>query len=168
MITRKPTACLRAVGQTLRRLARNCDGVDAIEFALVFPVLLLFLFGCVEFGRLFWTQSELQFAVEAAARCVTVSCTTDGATGATTAITGGGSENYAAQHVLGISVPNGAVFAVTYPNPACGNQVRVCYPFQFLVPTLFPFRNAVPANCPAGYAAPSTGLTLIATGCHQA
>ena len=157
---RKPIACFRAVRQNLLQLARNCDGVDAIEFALVFPVLLLFLFGCVEFGRLFWTQSELQFAVETAARCVTVSCTAT--------ITGGGSNNYAAQHVLGINVPNGAVFAVTYPQPDCGNQVRVCYPFQFLVPTLFPFKNSVPADCPAGYSAPSTGLTLIATGCHQA
>jgi len=153
-------ARFRAIRENLRRLASACDGVEAIEFAIVFPVLLLFLFGCLEFGRLFWTQTELQFAVEAAARCKTVSCNGT--------IVGSGANNYAAQHVFAINVPAGAVFAFTSPNPDCGNQVKVCYPFQFMVPTLFPFTNATPPGCPQGYTAPTTGLTLMATGCHQA
>ncbi len=69
--------------------------------------------------------------------------------------------------------------ALASRNPACGNEVVVCYPFQFIVPGLFPFTNTAPppcpltppatgACCPAGYAAPAPGLTLTATGCHQA
>src|SRR5579862_1512890 len=66
---------IRGVREILLRLARAREGVEAIEFAIVLPVLLLFLLGCIEFGRLFWTQSELQYAAEAAARAITISCT---------------------------------------------------------------------------------------------
>jgi Flp pilus assembly protein TadG len=153
-------APLRGFRETLRRLLQNRDGVEAIEFAIVLPVMLVFILGCIEFGRLYWTQSELQYAVEAAARCITVNCSAN--------ITGSGPSTYAAKHVYSIAVPAGAIFSVTSPNPACGNQVTVCYPFTFLVPTLFPFRNTAPSTCPVGYTAPTTGLTLTATGCHQA
>jgi len=176
---------IREVREFLLRLARAREGVEAIEFAIVLPVLLLFLLGCIEFGRFYWTQSELQYAAEAAARCVTVACPT-GITGAGTAvpITGTGPNTYAAVHVYGISVPAGTVFT-TYPagagGPACGNLVIVCYPFQFLLPGLFPFTNTAPPACPAvadptpsepccpaGYTQPTSGLTLHFAGCHQA
>src|SRR6266481_5685627 len=101
----------RGARQTLRRLAGACEGVEAIEFAIILPVFLLFILGCIEFGRLFWTQSELQYATEAAARCVTVSCQS-------TNITGAGPSTYAAKHVYSINVPAGAIFAVTSPSPA--------------------------------------------------
>jgi hypothetical protein len=171
-----------AVRDTLRRLLKARDGVEAIEFAIIFPVLMLFLLGCIEFGRLYWTQSELQFAAEAAARCVTVGCAAN--------ITGTGPGTYAANHVYSVPVPAGAVFKL-YPaanasatppvatGPACGNLVTVCFPFQFIAPALFPFKNTAPAACAAGnnptvpccpptYSAPATGLTLNAIGCHQA
>ena len=151
---------LRGAREILVRLAGAREGVEALEFAIILPVLLLFLLGCIEFGRLFWTQSELQFAAEAAARCITVTCSAK--------ITGAGSDTYAAENIYGIPVPSGTVFSVTSPSPACGNQVTVCYPFQFLIPTLFPFSNTPSASCPKSYSAPSLGLTLIATGCHQA
>src|SRR6266566_936742 len=128
---------LRGAREILLRLARAREGVEALEFAIILPVLLAFLLGCIEFGRLFWTQSELQYAVEAAARCITVSCSGS--------ITGPGPGTYAADHVFGISVPAGAVFSVTSPSPACGNEVTVCFPFQFMVPALFPFTNTAPA-----------------------
>ena len=152
-------ALIRAVGGMLLRLARAREGVEAIEFAIVLPVMVLFLLGCIEFGRLYWTQSELQFAAEAAARCVTVSCSNN--------IVGKGANTYAAKQVVSIDVPDGVVFSLTSPSPACGNQVTVCYPFTFIVPTLFPFSNTV-AGCPNNYTAPTVGLTLTATGCHQA
>ncbi len=153
-------ARIRGIRQILSRLSRAREGIEALEFAIILPVLLAFLLGCIEFGRLFWTQSELQYAVEAAARCITVTCSAT--------ITGAGSGTYAADHVFGISVPPGAVFSVTSPSPACGNEVTVCFPFQFMVPALFPFTNTAPATCPKSYSAPTPGLTLIATGCHQA
>src|SRR6266849_1514412 len=123
-MTRKPPrfpACIRAVRDTLVRLAWARDGVEAIEFAVVLPVMVLFLLGCIEFGRLYWVQSELQFAAEAAARCVTVSCQASN-------IVGLGTSTYAAKQ-LNSDVPDGVVFSLTSPSPACGNQVTVCYPF---------------------------------------
>ena len=44
-------------------------GVTAIEFGLVLPVLLLFVFGLIDFGRAIWVQTTLNYAVEYAARC---------------------------------------------------------------------------------------------------
>ena len=147
------------IARLLRRLVKAPDGVETIEFALVSVTLFILSLGIVEFGRLYWTISELHYAVEAAARCATMSCSAT--------ITGTGPGNYAADQVFGVTVPAGTVFALT-TSPVCGNQVTVCFPFEFIVPGLFPFTNAPPATCPAGYAAPASGLTLTATGCHQA
>jgi len=159
-LTAKFRTGIAVVRDILMRLARERDGVEAIEFAIVLPVMCLFLLGCIEFGRLYWIQSQLQFAAEAAARCVTVTCQASN-------IVGTGVNTYAAKQMNNGDVPTGVIFSLTNPSPACGNQVTVCYPFTFIVPTLFPFSNSV-AGCPAGYAPPTAGLTLTATGCHQA
>ena len=147
------------IARLLRRLIKANDGIETSEFAIVALTLFVFVLGIIEFGRLYWTQSELQYAAEAAARCATVSCSAT--------ITGTGPGNYAADQVFGVSVPAGAASALT-TSPSCGNQVTICFPFEFIVQGLFPFSNTTPAACPAGYAAPAAGLTLIATGCHQA
>src|SRR5438093_13686347 len=44
--------------EALRRLRGAQDGATALEFALVFPIVALFLIGGVEFGRLFWQRSS--------------------------------------------------------------------------------------------------------------
>ena len=62
---------LGRLARPLRRLFKARDGAEAIEFALVSIPLVLFLMGVVEFGRLYWTQSDLQYAAEATARCAT-------------------------------------------------------------------------------------------------
>jgi hypothetical protein len=147
------------IARLLRRLIKANDGIETIEFAIVALTLFVFVLGIVEFGRLYWTQSELQYAAEAAARCATVS--------RSATITGNGPGNYAADQVFGVTVPAGAASALT-TSPSCGNQVTMCFPFEFIVPALFPFSGTTPAACPAGYTAPTSGLTLVATGCHQA
>ncbi|MXO73516.1 TadE/TadG family type IV pilus assembly protein [Alteraurantiacibacter buctensis] len=43
------------------------------EFALVFPVFLLFLFGAIEGCRLMWSQQVLETAAYETARCMSVS-----------------------------------------------------------------------------------------------
>ncbi|MCW5744624.1 MAG: pilus assembly protein [Alphaproteobacteria bacterium] len=52
----------------LRRLRRNSDGTSLIEFAIVGPVVLMAIIGCVEFGRFFWIRNTLEHAVEEAGR----------------------------------------------------------------------------------------------------
>ena len=76
--------------------------------AFVLPLFLLFLLGIAEFGRVLWTQTALQFAVEAAARCAAISpslCTPT-------------VESYAASQAFGLSIPS-STFRYT-PNAICG------------------------------------------------
>lgn len=47
-------------------------GAVAIEFALGLPIFLAMIYGVFEFGRIFWTQNTMEFAVEEAARFVMV------------------------------------------------------------------------------------------------
>jgi len=136
---------------SLTRLFREADGSETIEFAIAANALLLFLLGVVEFGRLYWTQSELQYAAEAAARYATVY--TFNNPSATSAQVQTNTQNQAPTYVYTTSVP-ASDFAVTAYDattntPSCGNRVIVTYPFSFVVTGLFPF-----------------SITLTATGCH--
>ena len=63
---------LSEIVRPLRRLVEAPEGVETVEFALVSIALFMFLLGVVEFGRAYWTQSELQYAAEAAARWCTI------------------------------------------------------------------------------------------------
>jgi hypothetical protein len=52
----------------LGRLWRNCRGVTALEFALVFPITLLFILGTLELDRVMFMKLQLQAAVADASR----------------------------------------------------------------------------------------------------
>jgi Flp pilus assembly protein TadG len=53
------------------------EGVAAVEFALILPVLALLLFGVLEFGRV-WSQYQLyQGAAREGARCAAVQADVD-------------------------------------------------------------------------------------------
>jgi Flp pilus assembly protein TadG len=108
-------------------LARACDGATAVETAIVLPVFLLLLFAVIEAGLIFWTQSTLQSAVEAAARCAVVDKTQCGSTSAI--------QTYAASQAIGMTVTS-SLFIVS--TPSCGHQVSITYPFSFIVSGLFP------------------------------
>jgi Flp pilus assembly protein TadG len=111
------------------------DGATALEFALVAPVLFAILFGVIEFGRLMWTQSALHFAVEAAARCASV---TPGVCGTSAQI-----QTYAASTVSALNIP---ASAFTSSTPACGHQVSASFSFQFVAGGLFPFTPTLAAQ----------------------
>lgn len=137
-----------------RRLLNARDGAETIEFALAALPLMMFLFGVVEFARLYWTQSELQYAAEATARCITVNCCSGGPVACGGATGNTGYQNFAAKQILGMSLSSGSLssFTVTSPAPACGNQVSFNYTFRFLVGPIIPNSN----------------LTLSAQACNQA
>lgn len=52
----------------LRKLWRREDGTQVIEFAIVFPVLLLLFAGTAELGRLFYRYTSLAKATRGSAR----------------------------------------------------------------------------------------------------
>ena len=54
--------------EKLSRLFRRDDGTQMIEFAIVFPVLLLLFAGTAEVGRLFYTYTTLTKATRGSAR----------------------------------------------------------------------------------------------------
>jgi len=55
-----------------RSLARRDLGAAAVEFALVLPLLLLVIFGLIDFGRLLNTQIKVTEAAREGARAATV------------------------------------------------------------------------------------------------
>ena len=54
--------------RAMLRLLRNREGVASIEIAFALPVFIALLLGTVEFGRLFFTWSTIQYAAEQTGR----------------------------------------------------------------------------------------------------
>jgi len=50
------------------RLVRSRSGASAAEFALVLPLLLLFIFGLIDVGRFMWTTNRAEKATQMGAR----------------------------------------------------------------------------------------------------
>jgi Flp pilus assembly protein TadG len=115
-------------------------GNAAVEFALLAPVFLLMFLGIIEFGRLLWTQSSLQHAVEAAARYAAINYPTCSSTSQTT--------SYAAGEVFGQSVP-ASDFTLTCAG--CGTQVTATLSFTPVVPALLPFLKNITLSAQSCY-----------------
>ena len=63
--------------RVIRDRTSRDQGVAAVEFALILPVLALILFGVLEFGRV-WSQYQVfQGAAREGARCAAVASTSD-------------------------------------------------------------------------------------------
>ena len=115
-------------------LRQSRRGTTALELALVLPVLLTMIFGVEETGRLFWTQSALQYAVARAARCAAINVTTCGSSSQIA--------TYASSQVPGITVPSSAF---TASSPSCGHEVTASYRFSAVVPQLVPLSGNLTA-----------------------
>ena len=105
-------------------------------------MLLLFVIGIIDVGRLLWTYTTLTRATEAAARCGAINTTDCGTTAQIQA--------RAVSEAWGLTIASSA-FTVTFPT--CGVQVVGSYDFAFAIPAL------------AG-ATPLGTITLTATACY--
>jgi len=114
--------------------SRRCGAV-AVEMAIVLPVLLLFVFGLIDFARLIWTQSTLDYAVEAAARCAAINATQCGSAVQV--------QDYAVSKALGLDVTRSAFSVATVP---CGMRVSANFSFEFVLAWLFPSSITLTAN----------------------
>ena len=95
-----------------------------VEFALILPVLVLFVFGIVEFGRAYSARIELTAAVREGARAVALGATATEAQDATKDGAPGLTRNQ-------ITVtPNSCTIT---PAPA-NATVSASYPFQYTIP----------------------------------
>lgn len=119
-----------------RFLAGNL-GTTAIEFAIILPVLFVFLLGIMDTGRLLWTYSTISRAVEAAARCAAVNKTACGSTGDI--------QQKAVDEAWGLTIAS-AAFSVA--DQSCGKKVSASYDFPFFIPGF----SAVKLNASACYA----------------
>ena len=121
-----------------KRGARGERGSVAVEYGIILPVLLMLVLGIVDMGRLIWTQTTLDRAVEAAARC--------GAVNAIQCGTVPQVQSYAVGEAYGLTIQT-SDFAVS--TQACGVEVKASYPFTLVIPWIA-----------------RSELTLSATACY--
>lgn len=113
-------------------------GAVAVEYGIILPVFLVLALGLMDTGRLLWTQTSLDRAVEAAARCGVVDAIQCG--------TAAQVQQYAADQAYGLTID---ASAFTVALQACGVNVTAEYPFDLIIPWL-----SVPQ------------VTLRASGCY--
>jgi Flp pilus assembly protein TadG len=107
----------------LSSLGFDTEGVTAVEFALISPVLLLLLMGGIEGGRMLWAENSLQYAVERAARCAVVTPSVCG--------TAAQVQTYAASVDYGQNV-SASAFSLT--TASCGTLVSASLSYTPLFP----------------------------------
>ncbi len=105
------------------RRERPERGAAAVEFALLLPILILLVFGIVEFGRAYNTKVTLTHAAREGVRVLAI--TQDSAAAAGAAVSAATSLD-----------PADVAVATTPCNPGEPTQVSVSYPFTYDIPLL--------------------------------
>lgn len=111
-------------------LAAEQRASTAIEFALVAPVLLTFIFLLVEGGRMEWTQQLLQEVATNTARCMALGQDNCNSTTATQ------SYAQARSQAWGVSLANATITVTS--NQSCGNatgmsKVSIVLPYRSVI-----------------------------------
>jgi Flp pilus assembly protein TadG len=106
----------------LSGVVRDCGGAVALEFAFISIPLLLLLFGAFDLGVAMLTETKINFAVEAAAKC--------GAIGAATCASPAETAVYGAS-VAGVPGLGASGFVVT--TAACGVSVTASYAYNGMI-----------------------------------
>lgn len=110
-------------GMWAMRVRRSDEGAVAVEFALVIPVLLLLLFGIVDFGRLLYVKNALVYATADGARAAALHSTTVGSNETQTAV----AIVTAAAASMNITSVSGQGTAVTVPTTPA-SKFKLCPP----------------------------------------
>ncbi len=113
-------------------------GSVAVEYGIILPVFLLLVLGIVDVGRLMWTQTTLDRAVEAAARC--------GAVDAVRCKTVTQVQSVAVAEAYGLQIA-ASDFAVA--TAACGVEVQGSLAFKLIIPWIA--RTDLPLTARACY-----------------
>lgn len=105
--------------------AADNRGATAVEFALVAPVFLMFVLALIDFGRVYWIKSTMQYAVEQAARYAMVNPTASNASLTT----------YAVSQVNGLD-PTGITFNATDStiSGTAFKTITASYTYTFSIP----------------------------------
>jgi Flp pilus assembly protein TadG len=103
---------------------RDERGAALVEFALILPILVLFVFGIVEFGRAYSARIELTAAVREGARAVALGANNADAQSATK----DGAPGLTPDRIT--VTPNSCT---TIPAPA-NATVSASYPFEYTIP----------------------------------
>lgn len=104
-------------------LMKKETGQSLVEFALVLPLLILLLFGVIDFGRVFHAYLTIDHAGREAARAVSIGKTVDAAT--SIAIDNGAS--------IGLSGDN---IHITSAESGKNATIKITYPITFLTPVI--------------------------------
>jgi Flp pilus assembly protein TadG len=141
-----------------RRRGAGDRGAAAVEFALLLPLLLLIVFGLIDFGRALNAQITLTQAAREGARLDALGGTTSQV--CARVVTAATSLNLSCT-----ASPPEVTVTATCPAPTSGTPVgtgdgvvTVSYPFTFITPL-----GAI-ASLFGGGSGSSTGLTLTAQG----
>lgn len=102
----------------IRRLFLDRSGSSAAEFAMVLPLLILFLFGIIDGGRYMWEINKAEKATQAGARVAIVTDVLDNGIGA---------QDYVGQTVGGVTLTQGDVIpAAALGQLQCTNSGCTC------------------------------------------
>lgn len=120
----------------MRDLHRSESGASAVEFALVLPVLMMILFGIIEFGIALYQQSILTNASREGARL--------GIVQAVPAITTGQINARIDTYLTGAGITPGNVSRTIVAGGVTGSPVRVTLTLPYTFVTLPGFGAMVP------------------------
>lgn len=122
------------------RTGNKEKGASAVEFALVLPVLILLLFGIIEFGLLLYDKAVITNASREGARAGIVYVTTVGAGGTATAVPPeeitDTVDSYIASSLISLGTDESVPVTTVAGNCAVAGSaltVTVNYPYSFLV-----------------------------------
>ena len=119
----------------MRRLPRDVSGVTAVEFALVAPAFLMFMFLIIDGARATWTYQTLQEVATHSARCA--------ALGVTGCKTSAEVQGYAVARAAASGVPLATTSVTLTPSTNCSSiagmtKVAITSPYQGATTKLLP------------------------------